>query len=317
MSISRTHSYSNKIFKAGEFSNGLKTIIQQFSPKSESLEFMFHQKLADGSQKINGKSTYTELEEICDLSSSRTSINGLFKDTNGDYCNFDIAGHSNHISINFSAPTGEKVSKFFNLVENELGLKETESTFKTNDKKKKLEQWKKLLEKEAKKEEDYNKSIEKRFQKLEKRLGEIEEAQRQNKLRCFLSFKFENPQTKTKALKVTQLLDLSDVEVITGEPYEPRKVSEKVKATLNQHLDFICLIVTSDGETMWTRDEINLAHSKGVPLVPLVEEGATFTPGMFGDHEEIRFPSAQIEEAFIKLLEAVNFIRSNPKQIEK
>ena len=182
---------------------------------------------------------------------------------------------------------------------------------------KKVEEAEKILEKEAKKEEDYNKSIEKRFQKLEKRLGEIEEAQRQNKLRCFLSFKFENPQTKTKALKVTQLLDLSDVEVITGEPYEPRKVSEKVKATLNQHLDFICLIVTSDGETMWTRDEINLAHSKGVPLVPLVEEGATFTPGMFGDHEEIRFPSAQIEEAFIKLLEAVNFIRSNPKQIEK
>jgi hypothetical protein len=51
------------------------------------------------------------------------------------------------------------------------------------------------------------------------------------------------------------------------------------------------------------------AQSPGVFLIPLVEEGATFDRGIYGDHEFIPFDKGHISDAFVGLLEGVNYVR--------
>lgn len=128
------------------------------------------------------------------------------------------------------------------------------------------------------------------------------------RLRCFLSFRF-NDASEFVALRVQQFLTLLDVEVLTGANYEPRQVSEKVLSKLRQPLDLIVLLITRDGESMWTRDEIGTAIHKGVALVPLIEKGAKLEPGLFADIEYVEFEAGHIGDAFLKLLQAVRFVR--------
>ncbi len=128
------------------------------------------------------------------------------------------------------------------------------------------------------------------------------------RLRCFLSFRF-NDASELLALRVQKFLALVDVDVLTGATYEPRQVTEKVLSRLREPLDFIVILVTADGESMWTRDEIGAALHAGIALVPLVERGAKLEPGLFGDVEYIEFAQGHIGDAFLKLLQAVRFVR--------
>src|SRR5262245_50120609 len=127
-------------------------------------------------------------------------------------------------------------------------------------------------------------------------------------LKCFLSYRFTD-ENEIAALPVQEFLRLLNVEVRTGNRYEPRQVSEKMLSILSEPLDFIVLLITANGESMWTRDEINTALHKGIHLVPLVEKGATFHRGLFADLEYIEFTPGHIGDAFLKLLQAIEFIR--------
>src|SRR5207302_4557130 len=106
------------------------------------------------------------------------------------------------------------------------------------------------------------------------------------RLRCFLSYRFTDT-NEIIALRVQQFLTLLDIEVLSGASYEPRQVSEKVLSKLRQPLDFIVLLITGTGESMWTRDEIGTAIHKGVAFIPLVQKGTTFEPGLFADVEYV------------------------------
>lgn len=128
------------------------------------------------------------------------------------------------------------------------------------------------------------------------------------RLRCFLSFRFTNA-NELLALRVQQFLAALDVEVLTGASYEPRQVSDKVLSKLREPLDFVVILITSDGESMWTRDEIGTAIHKGIALVPIVQKGAHLEPGLFADVEYIEFECEHIGDAFLKLLQAVRFVR--------
>lgn len=100
-----------------------------------------------------------------------------------------------------------------------------------------------------------------------------------------------------------------DIDVITGEAYEPRKLGDKVLSKLQGSLDMIILLVASDGESMWTRDEINTALQQDIYFIPIVEQGAHFSPGLFGDVEWIPFEKGHVGDAFIKIQEAIQYIR--------
>jgi len=70
----------------------------------------------------------------------------------------------------------------------------------------------------------------------------------------------------------------------------------------------IIVIETADGKSFWTRDEIARAQNPGVFLIPLVEEGATFDAGIFGDHEYIPFARDHVSDAFINLIEGIQYV---------
>jgi hypothetical protein len=129
------------------------------------------------------------------------------------------------------------------------------------------------------------------------------------RLRCFLSYRFGNDANDEVARFLQRLLDLADVEVVTGRSYEPRPLGAKVADRLAGS-DFLVLIVgADDGESAWTRDEIGTARTSGIPVIPLVATGATFQPGMFGDLERIPFDPVHPGDASIQLMEAVQYVR--------
>jgi hypothetical protein len=66
------------------------------------------------------------------------------------------------------------------------------------------------------------------------------------------------------------------IEVITGDTYEPRSISQKVMDRLEDELDFI----GGDGESPWTPDEIATAKHRKIPLVPIVQDGVRFDSGI-------------------------------------
>ena len=135
-------------------------------------------------------------------------------------------------------------------------------------------------------------------------------------LRCFLSYRFA-PETEILSLNLQRFLALLDVEVVTGTSYEPRRISDKVVDRLAGPLDFLILLISKGGESLWTRDEIATANQRGLAIIPIVESGAEFEPGIFGDIETIPFETGHIGDAFLKLLEAINFLRRQRIQLNQ
>ena len=127
-------------------------------------------------------------------------------------------------------------------------------------------------------------------------------------LRCFLSYRF-GPKANAYADGLRHFLELVGVEVITGDRFEPRSVSDKINELLSGDLDFGILIIAEGGESMWTRDEVNALWNDGKYVIVLVVEGEAFTPGLQADLEWIAFPDGHISEAYVKLLEGIKFIR--------
>jgi len=128
-------------------------------------------------------------------------------------------------------------------------------------------------------------------------------------LQCFLAYRFTD-QSERYATEVREFLELLDIDVISGGRFEPRSVSEKIKELLSEDLDFGVLIVSDEGESMWTRDEVNSLWSQGKKVIVLVEEGTQFTQGLQGDLEWIPFPQGHISDAFSRLVEGTKFIQS-------
>jgi hypothetical protein len=69
----------------------------------------------------------------------------------------------------------------------------------------------------------------------------------------------------------------------------------------------VIVILTKGNETAWIRDEMN----RGEVVIPLVENGATFDGGIFGNHEYIPFEAGHIGDAFVRLLEGIEFLKKN------
>ena len=74
-------------------------------------------------------------------------------------------------------------------------------------------------------------------------------------------------------------------------------------------MDFLVLLIGQDGESPWTRDEIATARATGVPVIPIVSEGSSFEPGLFGDLEYITIMVGHVGDAFLPLMEAITYIR--------
>jgi hypothetical protein len=148
-----------------------------------------------------------------------------------------------------------------------------------------------------------------RVVELERRVDAVQRIQEENiRLRVFLSFRFIEPDTSI-AQELERFLSLHGVDVVTGQSYEPRRIEEKVRSRL-KGVDCIVYLLTTSGGSVWVRDEIAASLGAGVPVIPIVEEGESFERGLFGDIEWIRFDSGHIGDVWIKLTEALGYLRT-------
>jgi hypothetical protein len=135
------------------------------------------------------------------------------------------------------------------------------------------------------------------------------------KLRCFISFKFDDDRTAIQVERLKRLLTAVRTEWVTGEQYEPRRVEDKVKAKLRADIDFIIAVITNAGASTWLRDELADAEARGLSVVVLLEDGATFDKGIHGTLEYIPYKLV-IDQAFIAVLEGINYIRADVESRE-
>jgi hypothetical protein len=150
------------------------------------------------------------------------------------------------------------------------------------------------------------------FEALEARVAALEKMAKEagNNPKCFLSFKFDDPETVAQVNRVKRLLAAAHIEFLTGEQFEPRRIEDKVRARLRADVDFLIAVISKRGASAWIRDEIVDADSRDLWIIILLEEGATFERGIFGTLEYIRYSGA-IEKTFPELLEGINFIRAD------
>jgi hypothetical protein len=293
VSFSKELRFVAKTFSVGEISRAVSNILLNHTT-DQKLDAQISERLADGTHSNKGISKASELEAFCDFSGRSLRIT-LWQKV-GDLAGIRIYGYrSEYIDVEISAPNSTLLADILKTLESSLGLTPySQPELKVN-------------------ESDTFEGVLRRLEVVE---GIVFGPS--SRLRCFLSFRF-SAESENIALKIQQFLTLLNVQVLSGASYEPRRISDKVLSKLSQQsLDFIAVLITKTGESMWTRDEIASAGSRGIAVIPIVEVGAAFAPGLFGDLEFIEFSPGHIGDSFLKLLQALDFIRSERagKQLE-
>ena len=148
-------------------------------------------------------------------------------------------------------------------------------------------------------------TIEKRFEELE--------MQPKSKMRCFVSFRFDD-HSKALAFEVREFLELIGIDFISGLGYEPRSISEKVVERLTDPLDLFIVIQSSSGDSVWLNQEIGVARGRNLPILVLKEEGADVDLGLLGDTEYLSFPENNISKAFVGILQAISYLGERSKK---
>ena len=276
MEISRSTFFRIRQFRIGELASMFGSLSRSLTLEDKPVGFSINEILSDGSE-VWRDATQADLESICNLVARSISCTiGNWPDR--VYLSLSQRG-SDYLRLYVSSAQSSIITEVPRLLQQALALEEvTEHEAMSIDRAP---------------EDD-------RFQPLLRRIEQLENAvfEPKQKLRCFLSYRFSS-ENEILALKLSQFLKLLDVEVITGASYEPRQVSQKVLSRLREPLNFIVLLVTKTGESMWTRDEVGAALHKGLALVPIVENGAVLQPGMFADIEYVSFEPDHIGDAFL------------------
>ena len=284
MGFAKERYYITKTLESGALSSALTKLAEALSSDLASAYIRLLRTLEDGTRFDREKLQTAELEDVCSLDGSLIQIH--LKLEQGDIF-VNIRGRPSVIEIYASSSRAFDVDTAITTLADALALEEGEPPPATKDS----------------------------LKDLSRRVSSLETTvlTPKKRLTCFLSYRFTD-EAESYAIKMSQFLSLLDVSVLTGAGYEPRRISEKVLSRLSRPLDFVVILATREGESMWTRDEISSAHQRGVPVVPVVETGSAFEPGLFGDLECIRFEAGHVGDAFLKLTEAVHFIREQSRR---
>jgi hypothetical protein len=290
MSISMNRDYNLKTFQVGEL---LKAFSEPATTLGEGVVFkqmILQEWHPDSSLSTNSHNDLLPLETICDLSTFTIYL--TYTDSKSGSLEFILRSESNALVVRGKADSSVTLTEAFDFLERRLALTHYKETKKDSD-----AGTPPLL-----------------LTDLDARLIVLEQRfLHQKDYRCFLSYRFTKSNI-LQALRLQHFLDLLGVRVTTGASYEPRRVTDKILSKLKDPIDFIVVLVTEDGESFWTRDETATAIHRELPLIPVVQNGVTFEAGLFGDLEYINFDKDHIGDAFLKLLEAVTFIKNQSSQ---
>lgn len=285
MSIRRSQTYVNKDFGLSLLANTFKKVFEELSIPLDALSITANYDLGSAGEEQKDIS-FSELENISKIGGYIKSVSVSFLERKEDF------GRHNSIILHtvrgilllnctlekasFSNPIFEIFESNLNLEKGEPEKVETIDIFK----------------------------LETRVANLESEMSKKSEASS-----CFLSYRF-NEQSKPLAFELSKFLDLLGIKVISGMGCEPRRVTEKVMSRLKNQHDFFIYLITSEGESTWTRDELAYAFATELPVILLVEKGASVGKGLLGDWEYIEFERSHIGDTYIAILEATKFIKS-------
>lgn len=289
MASSRTFEFKKRLFQAGELARGFRRFLQERGLAEDEPAFTIERCLPDGTRSVSNNLTADALEEICDPSDPEVRFISNPVSTQRVYVG--ISGDERVYRFHVGAPKPGDVSAISYSLRTLLELEPPPPK-------------EPLVEAVKSGFEEALRPLQERLEKLEQAL-----AAPSRRLRAFLSYRFSD-ENELAVLRLSQFLAALDVDVITGSTYEPRKITEKVLSKLREPLDVVVVLVTAVGESMWTRDEVGAAVHHGLAVVPIVEEGAKFEPGLFGDVEFIRYAPGHIGDSFLKLVQALSFLRA-------
>lgn len=284
MSISRTVHFVPKILPAGRLSGAIRAAIQSTGRTHSGTDVS--RRLPDDSTDAHSDVPLTDLDTICDLGEEELSI----KTSAGDGSNWHyLALYGGGPGTAYGGGPG---TARMHVRTSTAGVGEAmvDAFFATAG----LERF---IDPE---------SIEESREAVETPSVRAEPSP--DRLRAFLSYRFGSPANEAAAAAIGRLLELVNVEVVTGRSYEPRPLNEKVSGRL-VGIDILILFVGIDGQSAWTRDEIGAARAMGIPVVPLVTERSEFEPGIFGDQEYVVVPPDHVGDGFVSLLEAIAYVR--------
>ena len=115
----------------------------------------------------------------------------------------------------------------------------------------------------------------------------------------FIAYRFDAV-GQSFADRLSLFLKLLDFAVVTGKPFSPKSISDKVKSRMDSQ-DIVIAIHTQGDDNTWITQESVLA-SVSKPLFILKQRESTFKSGILSDREFIEF-SESVDTCFIQLLE--------------
>ena len=288
MSFTKSGRYVYKDLKPGSLSELFEEIERVCSLDNKKTRFKtsYSNKTLGRWEKEISRS---EIENIHDfMNGDLRSLMFSFGDNNS-FISFDIMDDLYFILVNVNE--SPLLVLIFELIERKLGL-ETPNP--------------QILEKV---------SLPSRLDNLDSRLNKLENEMRieQEKIKVFLSYRF-GKENNNYALELGRFLSLVGVDVVSGAGYEPRRISDKVMSKISENIDVTIYLVSELGESTWIRDEMAVSLGKGYHIIPIVEETIKLESGILSDWEYIPFAKDHIGDAFIRVLEAINFIKNERRK---
>nr|VFJ71015.1 MAG: hypothetical protein BECKFW1821C_GA0114237_102549 [Candidatus Kentron sp. FW] len=306
MTITSTRNYEPRRFEPGQLADCFEKMLTVLGVQKDDAEILAKYHHGEGTEEHRDL-TPDDLGVICEIKDQPASISFRFhvqgeygKDTSIRLARNSSYSFSEYLYIHWDYYDVKIGNKLVSILEESLSLKPFEAPEPDNSEASERDKaWREAWEKFF----DRINDIETRLSTLETSLSA-----RQEELTCFLSYRF-NVRSKPLALELTRFLELLNIKVISGAGYEPRRVQDKVMARLEQPHDLFISLITADGESAWTRDELGVALGRGHAVILLVEREAQLGEGILGSWERIEFEQDHIGDAFIGIMEAIRFVR--------
>lgn len=285
--------YKQWEFKPGQIAAALRTVLSTLGISEDACAITAIFDHGDGG-KVSKPVAIVELEPVCSLQKHPMSVIVCYPNENRDQLPYtttnylNLSGEFGVLMLNLNVHDASHVKLVFGVLEQALSLTQREQP-------------------DEKKQEEISLKA-----NLEAIKAQIEQSLQRS---CFLSYRF-NKRSKHLALELTRFFELMGIRVISGSSYEPRRIGDKVLERLKANHDLFVYLITNDGESGWTRDELAVAYASGVPVVLLIEAGAKIENGILGDWERIEFDGDHIGDTFIPILEALAFVQEQKRLIQ-
>ena len=320
MQVSRHKVYENKKFRPKDISSALISIMDELGIPEDALEITGTFKARSGATEKRSMDL-SDLAAVRDFEGQTNAIvvsypTDLIKSNNKDnsitFCNYEGG-----ILVNVSTTNFPSIQSIMDKLEDQLKMVEKLG--------KPIGKSKNTSSERAETSDRYERTERserpERVERDERKAEIIMESAILNhefskSPSCFLAYRF-NARVKSLAPELSRFLTLLDIKIVSGLGNERRRSAGKGAARVKSGYDFFIYLITQDDESTWTKDDLALAYSEGVPVIILMERGAKAGKEIIGGHEYIEFDPEHIGDTFISILEAINFMKDQKTESDQ